>query len=140
MTGLNFILCSLGCSTFLKLFSKGIIWVFDYLNPGLVDLIILGHISKFKKALGMYKLPKVNLKWDNLYVYYLRSFKHLCGIFLSTDLTIEWFLRWQIWRRYLSMHPSIEGRETITLHFLETNRSPLLWYTVDWSGSFFLSK
>ena len=62
MTGLNFILCSLGCSTFLKLFSKGIIWVFDYLNPGLVDLIILGHISKFKKALGMYKLPKVNLK------------------------------------------------------------------------------
>ena len=42
---------------FLKIIFYGIIWVFDYLNPGLVDLIILGHISKFKKALGMYKLP-----------------------------------------------------------------------------------
>ena len=71
---------------FLKIIFYGIIWVFDYLNPGLVDLIILGHISKFKKALGMYKLPKVNLKWDNLYVYYLRSFKHLYGIFF-----INWF-------------------------------------------------
>ena len=94
-----------GMFNFLKIIFYGIIWVFDYLNPGLVDLIILGHISKFKKALGMYKLPKVNLKWDNLYVYYLRSFKNLYGIFLSTDLRKEWFLRRQIWRRYLSMLP-----------------------------------
>ena len=28
----------------------------------------------------------MNLKWDNLYVYYLRSFKHLCGIFFN-----NWF-------------------------------------------------
>ena len=80
----------------------------------------------------MYKIPKVNLKWDSLYVYYLHSFKHLCGLFLSTDLKIELFLRWEIWRRCLSMHhdTSIEGRETIAWHFLAANRSPLLWYTV----------
>ena len=34
----------------------------------------------------MYKIPKVNLKWDNLYVYYLHSFKHLCGLFY-----VNWF-------------------------------------------------
>ena len=74
----------------------------------------------------------MNLKWDSLYVYYLHSFKHLCGLFLSTDLKIELFLRWEIWRRCLSMHhnTSIEGRETIAWHFLAANRSPLLWYTV----------
>ena len=78
----------------------------------------------------MYKIPKVNLKWDSLYVYYLHSFKHLCGLFLSTDLKIELFLRWEIC--CLSMHhdTSIEGRETIAWHFLAANRSPLLWYTV----------
>ena len=80
----------------------------------------------------MYKIPKVNLKWDSLYVYYLHSFKHLCGLILSTDLKIELFLRWEIWWRCLSMHhdTSIEGRETIAWHFLAANRSPLLWYTV----------
>ena len=80
----------------------------------------------------MYKIPKVNLKWDSLYVYYLQSFKHLCGLILSTDLKIVLFLRWEIWWRCLSMHhdTSIEGRETIAWHFLAANRSPLLWYTV----------
>ena len=75
----------------------------------------------------MYKLPKVNLKWDSLYVYHLRSFKHLCGLFLSTDLRIEWVLRWQIWRRYLSMHhdTSIEGwKPDNRMIFLAANRSP----------------
>ena len=47
---------------FLKIIFYGIMQVSDYFNPGLIDLIILAQISKFKKALGMYKLPKVNLK------------------------------------------------------------------------------
>ena len=29
----------------------------------------------------MYKLPKVNLKWDNLYFYYLRSLNICVGFF-----------------------------------------------------------
>ena len=87
----------------------------------------------------MFKPPKVNLKWDSLYVYYLSSFNRLCGLVLSTDLRIEWVSRWQIWRRYLSMHPSIEGRETIAWYFKQ--QTEVHFYNIRWNNQvlFFVS-
>ena len=70
----------------------------------------------------------------------MRSFKHLCGLVLSTDLRIEWVSRWQIWRRYLSMHPSIEGRETIAWYFKQ--QTEVHFYNIRWNNQvlfFFVS-
>ena len=81
----------------------------------------------------MYKLPKVNLKWDNLYFYYLRSFNICVGFFYQF---INWFENRMIFAlanlATLYKHASLNSRPGDNrMIFLAANRSPLLWNTVD---------